>query len=219
MENVTNTNNSSVSMENTNGSIKPKSKIWRVVKKAIIVIVIFYAILVIWRTFVLVDNDRTAEKVKEIHTIRLTMSDVDGSILPPMPDMALNDSTVEGVDVNKNYVRDDVERWIFDTYPDIRERAAWMQQAKAKNLVMLKADSKLTLKAIMEEESRSNICGVNTYRAIDPKFTDYNQKESLVMFKVANNDIRKLAMDRGYSFMTSSGPMNGNQCDVFNDVK
>jgi hypothetical protein len=39
-------------------------------------------------------------------------------VLPPEPDPAVNDSTLLGVDVNDNGVRDDVERWIYETYDE-----------------------------------------------------------------------------------------------------
>ena len=41
-----------------------------------------------------------------------------GHRLPPRPDKTLNDSTLLGIDVNHNNVRDDVERWIYGTYKD-----------------------------------------------------------------------------------------------------
>ncbi len=41
---------------------------------------------------------------------------VNGHTLPPEPDKALNDSTLLGIDVNNNGVRDDVERWIYKKY-------------------------------------------------------------------------------------------------------
>jgi hypothetical protein len=44
--------------------------------------------------------------------------EVDGYRLPPEPDKALNDSTLLGIDVNDNGVRDDVERWIYETYDE-----------------------------------------------------------------------------------------------------
>ena len=43
---------------------------------------------------------------------------VDGHLLPPEPDKALNDSTLLGIDSNNNGVRDDVERWIYETYDE-----------------------------------------------------------------------------------------------------
>ncbi|MCK5775431.1 MAG: hypothetical protein KAH25_04610, partial [Bacteroidales bacterium] len=53
-------------------------------------------------------------------------------------DKALNDSTLLGVDVNGNNVRDDVERWIYDEYKDkhpIHIDIA-MQAGKAYKLVL-----------------------------------------------------------------------------------
>jgi hypothetical protein len=41
---------------------------------------------------------------------------VNGHVLPPEPDPAVNNATLLGVDVNSNGVRDDVERWIYETY-------------------------------------------------------------------------------------------------------
>ncbi len=41
---------------------------------------------------------------------------VRGHELPPEPDEKLNNSTLLGIDVNKNGVRDDVERWIYEYY-------------------------------------------------------------------------------------------------------
>ncbi len=38
--------------------------------------------------------------------------------LPPKPDPKINNSTLLGIDVNNNDVRDDVERWIYETYKD-----------------------------------------------------------------------------------------------------
>jgi len=43
---------------------------------------------------------------------------VDGHVLPPEPDPVLNNATLLGIDVNNNGVRDDVERWIYETYDE-----------------------------------------------------------------------------------------------------
>ncbi len=43
---------------------------------------------------------------------------VNGHRLPPEPDPKVNDTTLLGVDVNGNGVRDDVERWIYEKYKD-----------------------------------------------------------------------------------------------------
>ena len=44
--------------------------------------------------------------------------DINGYKLPPEPDETLNNSTLLGIDSNNNGVRDDVERWIYETYKD-----------------------------------------------------------------------------------------------------
>ena len=53
------------------------------------------------------------------NTIALTIKwVVDGHVLPPEPDPAVNNATLLGVDVNGNEVRDDVERWLYEEYKD-----------------------------------------------------------------------------------------------------
>ncbi len=41
---------------------------------------------------------------------------INGCILPPQPDPAINNSTLLGIDVNDNGVRDDVERYVIKRY-------------------------------------------------------------------------------------------------------
>ena len=55
---------------------------------------------------------------------------LDPSKVPPAPDLVANDATVAGVDSNNNGIRDDVERWIAQTYPtSAKMRAAVAQMA------------------------------------------------------------------------------------------
>lgn len=57
---------------------------------------------------------------------------LDPSRVPPEPDAAVNNATVSGIDSNNNGIRDDVERWIAQTYPNsARMRAAVAQVAKS----------------------------------------------------------------------------------------
>jgi hypothetical protein len=44
--------------------------------------------------------------------------EIHGHRLPPEPDPKINNSTLLGIDVNGNGVRDDVERWIYEEYED-----------------------------------------------------------------------------------------------------
>ena len=68
---------------------------------------------------------------------------INNHVLPPEPDPVKNNATLLGIDVNHNGVRDDVERWIYETYKDkhpIHIDIA-MQAAKAKQ-IMLKDPTK-----------------------------------------------------------------------------
>jgi len=58
------------------------------------------------------------QQIKEIKYRFYVPEVVNGYKLPPEPDKALNDSTLLGVDVNENGVRDDVERYIVIKYQD-----------------------------------------------------------------------------------------------------
>ncbi|WP_456401593.1 hypothetical protein [Hydrogenimonas sp.] len=55
--------------------------------------------------------------------------EVDGHRLPPEPDPKVNNATLLGVDVNRNGVRDDVERWIYKEYKNLIERGIMLQNA------------------------------------------------------------------------------------------
>ncbi len=63
---------------------------------------------------------------------------VNGHVLPPEPDKALNDSTLLGIDTNNNGVRDDVERYIYETYEHPIERALLMQEMKYEQIILEK---------------------------------------------------------------------------------
>lgn len=56
--------------------------------------------------------------------------EINGYKLPPEPDETLNNSTLLGIDVNNNGVRDDVERKIYFQYKRPVEQAYMMQEAK-----------------------------------------------------------------------------------------
>jgi len=82
---------------------------------------------------------------------------IHGHTLPPEPDKALNDSTLLGIDVNNNGVRDDVERWIYLTYKDkhpIHVDIA-MQAARGYKKVL---ETPERAREIREKVNSSNIC-------------------------------------------------------------
>ena len=58
--------------------------------------------------------------------------DPNGDFIPPMPDETLNNSTLLGIDSDSDGVRDDVEIWINNRFPDNTEmRKAFKQMARA----------------------------------------------------------------------------------------
>jgi len=83
----------------------------------------------IFLTFLILSTIHAQSKEQEI---------INGHTLPPEPNTALNNSTLLGIDSNSNGVRDDVERWIYETYKDkhpIHIDIA-MQAARAYKLVL-----------------------------------------------------------------------------------
>ena len=65
---------------------------------------------------------------------------IHGHQLPPEPDPVVNDSTLLGIDVNENGVRDDVERYIYNRFKNFEnahiDRAIAMQYAKATQVII-----------------------------------------------------------------------------------
>lgn len=69
------------------------------------------------------------------NTVSNEESVINGYVLPPEPDTALNNSTLLGIDINYNGIRDDVERYIIlrfskEEYPKTRTALA-LQYARA----------------------------------------------------------------------------------------
>ena len=75
--------------------------------------------------------------------------EVNGHRLPPEPDPKVNNATLLGVDVNRNGVRDDVERWIYETY---KEYVPCHQELDYNNTVVI--DGKTIPSAIQVCEER-----------------------------------------------------------------
>ncbi len=64
------------------------------------------------------DTDITLQAKYKIYYQLQVKWIVNGHELPPMPDEKLNNSTLLGIDINNNGVRDDVERQIYEEYKD-----------------------------------------------------------------------------------------------------
>ncbi len=192
-------------------------KIVPVVRWPLLVIVILYSVLVIYRIPAVDEERRTVEAVAHIDTQKITMSDVMGSNVPPVPDPGLNDRTVAGIDANHNDIRDDVELALFKKYPDsIKIRAAELQYARALQVEMTEVFNSDTWVAAVQEEDRGYQCIGETYpRTNLQQFLDVtdarsNEVENLVF----NTQIRKDARGTSSRFTTSFGLKDINVCDI-----
>lgn len=134
-------------------------RLWRWVRWPLLVLVIAYVALLVWRYPSYQREQRAKDLVAEIQAQRLSLADVDGSHLPPQPDPKLVDATVEGVDANGNGIRDDVELAIFRKYPNSPyTRAAELQYAMALQSELTKIIDQTTLVAALWQESRAYFC-------------------------------------------------------------
>src|SRR3990167_4695490 len=126
---------------------------------------ILFIALVIYRIPAVAEKERTEQVVAQIHAQKLTINDVNGEHLPPPPDPAQVDATVEGIDANGNGIRDDVELAIFKKYPNsARVRAAELQYAMALQMEFAYAFNSETLVNVIEEEGRGYLCIANDER-------------------------------------------------------
>ena len=136
-------------------------RVWRWVRWPVYILAVLaiaFVALVIWRIFVLADNDQTKVDVARIHATKLVWSDVNGT-LPPEPDPAENNATLVGVDSNKNGIRDDVERAIYLKYKDTpRVAIAALQYAKELQMEFTEVRNSETLVAVIQEEDRGFQC-------------------------------------------------------------
>jgi len=106
-------------------------KIFKILKWTFLILLGLFIILVIGRWIYLDKQAETDEQVIKIHNTKLTLDDVMGKNLPPDPGV-LADATVQGIDVNNNGIRDDVELAVFKEYPNsAKTRAVLLQYALA----------------------------------------------------------------------------------------
>lgn len=80
--------------------------------------------------------------------------------LPPDPGEA-GKVTIEGVDANKDGLRDDIERYIAETYPGRSEenvRKALRQQAKGFQMALLAASDEAESVKVLHERERDGYC-------------------------------------------------------------
>ncbi len=179
-------------------------KVWRFLRWPVYIVLAAFVLLVGWGVKLNFDKDKTDAAVAAIHAQKLTLADVEGKNLPPVPDQAENDATVVGIDKNNNGIRDDVELAIFKKYPNSAKiRAAELQYAMTEQMFLTKVFDTGTWKAVAEEDSRAATCML---------LIKANRKE--VQEWVNNTQKRKDERTKVFSFITSNGDAPGPSCDV-----
>ncbi len=209
------------------------SRTKKIVLRVVGVIVVVYLALVIGRMVHVYNQGKTDEVVAKIHATKLTLDDVMGKNLPATPAVALAkegqpdpsdaaikayyDATVEGVDANKNGIRDDVELAIFKTYPNsAKTRAVLLQYALALQMeVTQPVVNRETVIAVAQDRSRASACiGQITPRTDMQKFITATQKlTDFIKTKQINTKERDITQVNFYKNIGSYSDIDGT-CDI-----
>jgi len=197
-------------------------KIFKILKWVFLIIVGLYLILVIVRVFHFINLDKTNAQVQKIHSTKITMGDVMGVNLPPDPG-ALADETVEGIDVNANGIRDDVELAIFEKYPDsAKTRAGLLQYALAQQMQVIQPFVNTVIATeVIREHSRARSCLSGT---LVPRKTRESFRSNLEMEKIdeyisfmediqLNTNERKEKRSLFFENLRSYSDLEGDKCD------
>jgi len=201
-------------------------RIWKVGRIALVVILLLYIGLVIYRIPAVHEKYVSDETVKQIQATKLTMESVDGKHLPSPPDPTEADATLGGVDANQNGIRDDVELAIFKKYPnDIKLRAAELQYALALQMYLTEVFTSDTLVAVIHQDERGTSCINDTVpkpssSASDAVWSQHFSEEDARQIEVETLVFsNKERMDKYHNvfhqFMTSyAEDKSTNHCDV-----
>jgi len=179
-----------------------------------------YIALWIFGTWHLNEVAKTQKAIDFINSQKITLDDVMGKNLPPVPDQKLNDSTIAGIDANKNNIRDDVELAIFKEYPNSAKiRAAELQYAETLQLELTQVFNSATLVTSMQKEDLAYQCLSSTVMNKSMAATDalaaLDQKDKEVTDLILNTDLREKHYSDEYDkYMTSYSLPNGNYCDI-----
>jgi len=192
-------------------------RLWKYARWPLLVVFLLYVALAIYRIPAVGEQQRTAEAVAFIQSQRLTMEHVDGKHLPPPPDPAPADATIEGIDANANGIRDDVELAIFKKYPNSpKTRAAELQYAMALQLYLTHVFNSETWVAAAVQSSRGYACISKSYSRddIERYIQVTNARTEEVESLVLNTKQRKEKYDVAEKNTTSFGLPSSNVCDV-----
>lgn len=195
----------------------------KILKWFVIVVAGLFFIVYVVRIFHFVNLRKTEAAVAKIHTTKLTLDDVMGTNLPPDPGKAADD-TIEGVDANKNGIRDDVELAIFEEYLNsAKTRAVLLQYALALQMEFTQLNVNTAIAdAVIGNESRSNRCVSDT---LVPRKTPESGREYSDIEKINsyldfvdnaqfNTKEREDFRTEFYNHMGNFANPVGNDCDL-----
>lgn len=185
--------------------------VWRYGRWVVLLLVLGFIGLVIARIPVVMQKKDSAKAVEAIHAQHITLTDVDGSNLPPQPSAEEVNATVAGVDVNVNGIRDDVELALFEKYPDnIQLRAAALQYAMAEQQMLTMVTNQETWVASAQMMSQGTACTFSIFNGTPKKaIAELGYWQNLIV----NTPGRVRSRDDAYKFTTSYADLNSEICD------
>lgn len=196
------------------------AKIWRYARWFLAAAIFLFIGLMIYRVPAVMEQKKTQEQIATIRATKLTPDDVMGVNLPPAPDSALVDATIEGIDANQNGIRDDVELAIFAAYPDsARIRAALLQYALALQMGLTQSIVKQeTVIAVAKIGDKAYACvGKLALRDgidIDTHFKEARRLRGFVEVRQLNTPQRKRAQVDFYEGNLGSYASPNEDCDL-----
>ena len=185
-------------------------------------IAIYFAV-VVWRMVHFFNLDKTNAQVERIHNARISMADVMGENLPLDPKNDAN-TTIAGIDANKNGIRDDVELAIFNKYPNsAKVRAPLLQYALAlEQEVNQKIVNMAIVTETVTEQSRAGRCLSNE---LVPRVSPESPRSDADMEKIYeyidfvkdkqfNTRERVTARENFLKDLGSFGQSTNSECDI-----
>lgn len=190
------------------------TKLWKFLRIVYILIIVLFALWLGIGLYRLIQKNRTSEAIKIINSTKITLDDVMGKNLPPVPDQKINDSTIAGIDANKNGVRDDVELAIFKEYPNSAKiRAAELQYAQALQLELTQVFNSETLVAAMQKEDLAFEC--LGFSGPDTSLSSTKLREKKIIDAILSTELRKKQYSDIYDkYMTGYASLPGPYCNI-----
>ena len=195
-------------------------KIWKFLRVIYVLILILLALALAVGFYRLYVKDKTQKAIDIINSTKITLDDVMGKNLPPQPDQKINDSTIAGIDANKNGIRDDVELAIFKKYPDSAKiRAAELQYAQSLQLELTQVFNSDTLVSIMQKKDLAYQClgsiAKNESSNAKDMLAVLDQLDKEVSGLALSTDLRKKQYSDEYEkYMKGYASLLGHKCDI-----